>query len=200
MTLTQLSSESSLPPPPPPHRGLNAFWELTLSFVNAVAKSPWNNWAFPFGFCLCSGDARHGRKGGGRMGESEVAFWRTLTQDVWFSRSRFLLSKTFWVPASYLRAVLTEAAEAAQRGVAMQTRLSMCAVSPETQGALQLQKLAVGASEGPAWGCRREEVVSVWLWGLRGCPSSPALEGKTGSMVGILNRQNSADPCRREHF
>lgn len=45
---------------------------------------------------------------------------------------------------------MTEAAEAAQRGVAMQTRLSMCAVSPETQGALQLQKLAVGAGGGPA--------------------------------------------------
>lgn len=74
MTLTQLSSELSLPPPPPPPWGLNAFWELRLSFVNTVAKSPWNNRTFPLGFCLCSGEARDGRAGVKGGGNPELPF------------------------------------------------------------------------------------------------------------------------------
>lgn len=83
MILTQLSSKPSPPSTTSPTSGSNAFWELTLSFVNTVAKSPWNNWTFPFGFCLCSGEAGPAGEGYGGLGSFNVAFWRTFPAGSW---------------------------------------------------------------------------------------------------------------------
>lgn len=78
-----------------------------------------------------------------------------------------------------------EAAEATQRGVTMQTRLSMCAVSPETHSLLPLEKSRYGEREREqTQGGGREQWCLKACWGLRGCLPSLGLEGKNGGYSG----------------
>lgn len=58
-----------------------------------------------------------------------------------------------------------EAAEATQRGVTMQTRPPVCAVSPETHRPLRPQQSRCGEQERD---CPRGEVGSSGVWGAAG--------------------------------
>ena len=68
---------------PPVSSTVSGCIEKHFPHGGTVAKSPWNNWTFPFGFCLCSGEAGPGGEGYGGLGSFNVAFWRTFPAGSW---------------------------------------------------------------------------------------------------------------------